>query len=181
MATSPSARTTNELIKQVPGNSVQFANMLKRLGLWTTRAHDQIDERRQFVSNLAAISPDQLAEEQSYWSSEAGRITELHGFLQAQSLQADLNVKHAQATARSNVRQQNASKVDAAGKPIKLTAGEVGDLAEQQTILKDAREQAVFVESALVAVAATKEATFLYLNTLSREITRRGDLMKASL
>ena len=181
MAATPSARTTNELIKQVPGHSVQFANMLKRLGLWTSRAHDGIDERRQFVSNLAAISPDQLAEEQSYWSSEAGRITELHGFLQAQSMQTGLKVKQAQATARTAVRQRNAGKTDAAGTPIKLTAGEITDLAETETVLKEAREQAVFVESALVAVAATKEATFLYLNTLSREITRRGDLMKACL
>lgn len=178
---TPAARTTNELIKQMPGDSVAFSNTLKKLGLWTAIAHNAIDERRPFSRNIAALDPDTLADEQAYWASEAGRITELHGFLTAQKVKSDLELKVATAKARSQVRQQNANKTDANGKAIKLTTGEVNDLAEAQQVLIDARQSAVLVESTVAAVAATKEATLLYLNTLSREITRRGDLLKARM
>lgn len=179
--TIPSARTTNELIKQLPDGAVPFSSMLKKLGLWTAVAHNAIDERREFVKNLASVPPDALADENAYWTSEAGRLSELHGFLMAQKVRTDFDVKIATAQARAQVRKNNVGKTDAAGKLIKLTSTEVNDLAEGQTVLSDARERAVLVESTLAAVAATKEATLLYLNTLSREITRRGDLTKARL
>lgn len=176
---TPSARTTNELIKQMPAGSVPFATMLKKLGLWSERSHNAIDERRSFIRNLAEIGPDQLADEHAYWTSEAGRISELHGFLVAQKVRTDFDTKIAQAQARTQVRKNNASKTDAAGKPVKMTAAEINDEAEMLQVLRDARERAILVESTLASMAATKEATLLYLNTISREITRRGDLLKA--
>lgn len=178
---TPSARTTNELIKQLPEGSTPFATMLRKLGLWTSVAHNTVDERRPFQKNLASIGPDSLADEHAYWTSEAGRVSELHGFLMAQKVRTDLEVRIATSKARAQVRQNHVGKVDASGKAVKLTTTEVNDLAEAQQVLADARENAVLVESTLAAVAATKEATLLYLNTLSREITRRGDLMKARL
>lgn len=179
--TTPAARTTNELIKQLPGDSIAFASTLKKLGLWSSRVHDSVDERRPFQRNIASVAPDTLADEQAYWTSEAGRISELHGFLMGQKVKSDLELRVATAKARSQVRQQNATKTDANGKAIKLTTGEVNDLAEAQQVLIDAREATVLVESTLAAVAATKEATLLYLNTISREITRRGDLLRARM
>lgn len=178
-ANQRSARTTNELIKQLPTEAAPYADMLRRLGLWTTRSHASIDERRPFLRNLAEAGPDQLADEHAYWTSEAGRITELHGFLVAQKVKSDLELKLAAAKARTTIRRQNQNRTGPDGKPVKMTAAEVNDQAEGQQVLIDAREASAIIETTLASLAATKEATLLYLNTLSREITRRGDLLKA--
>lgn len=178
--TPKAMRTTNELMSHMPDSSM--AQTLKRLGLWTDRAHSKVDERRPFKKSLSNLDSDTLSDEHSFWTSEAGRITELHGMLLAQKVRTDLETKMEVARARTSVRRENSQETDSDGKPVKkLTASEVADRAEENAAVMDAREQAVTVESMLASVGAAKEATLLYLSTISREITRRGDLMKGRL
>lgn len=165
----------------MPGDSTEFAATLKKLGLWSTQAHDHIDTRPAFKKNLAELSSDQIATEHAYWSSEAGRISELHGFLTAQKVRTDLNLKVAQAQSRNRVRNNKTYTTNAEGKEKKLTQGEVNDLAEADSAMQDARKESMVVETTLASVSAAKEATLMYLSTISREITRRGDMLKSRL
>lgn len=172
-------RTTSELIADLPDSKI--AESLRALGLWTKAAHNKIDQRRPFPQNLATMESDALGNEQAWWSSEAGRIMELHGLLMGQKIRTDLEVKVALAKARASVRRRNTKAREADPEVKKMTATEVNDEAESEQILLDAREEAGLVDAMLASVAASKEATLLYLSTLSREITRRGDLVKGRL
>lgn len=173
-------RTTAELLSRLPDGTA-VANAMRALGMWTADAHTRPGQRKQFRRDLSSMSGQALADEQAYWSSEAGRIGELHGLLVGQKIQAQMMEKLEQSKARVRVRSKHQEEQKDEPKPSKITAGEVNDRAEEDPSLQKARETAAMVEKFLASLEATKEATLLYLNTLSREITRRGDEMKSRL
>lgn len=156
---------------------------MKKLGIWSSRLHehDQIAPRRPFHANLGHLNSDQLADEMAYWTSELGRISEITGVISSQKVYADLRVRQALATARHNVRSNKAYATDTDGKPKKLTQSEVNDLAERDPNLVTVRENEALVDSYLATLQPMKDVTIAYLQTLSREITRRGDLQRARL
>lgn len=174
--------SVNELVSLMPEASAVKAAMMK-LGLWTNNIHEyrNIQERRPFPNNLGNLGPEQLADEYAWWTSELGRISELHGVLCSQKVWTDLQVRTALAQARSNTRKSKVHTTDADGKTKKLTQGEVNDIAETDPALMTARNNEALVDSYLAAITPMKDVTIAYLQTLSREITRRGDLQRNRL
>lgn len=180
MATFKPPRNTTELLKQLP-NGTAVANAMRALGLWTTTAHSEVKGRRPFRRDLAEMDGNTLANEQAYWASELGRIAELRGLLRGQKVQANLALKVALAKARSSIREQHAESQKDVAKPTKLTAAEINDRAEENADVQDERQALTAVEVFQASIDASHEVTLMYLQTLSREITRRGDVMKARI
>lgn len=182
MSTFKPPRSTSELLSNLP-NGTAVSQAMRALGLWTTDSHAKPGSRRRFRSDLATMHGAELANEQAYWASELGRISELLGLLRGQKIQANLGLKLALAKARCAIREEHAAIVVPEGKkaPAKITVGELNDRAEENPDVMDERQALTTVEMYLASAEAAHEATLLYLQTLSREITRRGDEMKARM
>lgn len=163
-----------QLLARTPcGESV--AQLADRLGLLTADSLKGASTRRPFKSDISTLNPARLSDEQSYWAGEFGRIVELIGLLQGQEKYLTLRAKSARATARSRIRR------DAEAAERKVAAGQVTDEAEDDPIVRDVDEQAVNLAVVLASVLAAKEATALYLSTLSREISFRCAQMDAKI
>ena len=166
-------RSVAQVLERTPqGRDV--AELLKRLGLWTEAQHVQKHERKAFPTQLSVLTSAQLSDEQSYWTSEMGRITELLGIIAGQKLLLENRSKKERSAARARVRRR-------AEEGTKLTAGQITDESEEDPAVQELDEKLAFVLTLMAYLGAVKEATVQYLNTLSREITRRGDELKARI
>jgi hypothetical protein len=169
-------RSAHQVLQRTPlGESV--AELAERIGLITENVHRGSVARRQFQSNVSRLSPPQLSDEQSYWASEYGRVVELIGILQGQEKYLSLRSKAARAQARARLRRTAES--DAA--VSKLTSAQVADAAEEDPVVCDLDERSAIVAVLLASALAAKDATTVYLQTLSREITFRCAQMDARL
>lgn len=146
----------------------------RRLGLFTP-AHASAEARKPFLDGrrFSELSPDELSDEHSYWRSEAGRLTEILGLLNGQRSLEKLKVKAARARARSRVRARLREE------ERKASVSEVNDEAEEDTEVIGAEESFAYLEMLYAHAGAAKEATIGYLDGISREITSRGDQLKA--
>lgn len=167
-------RSLGQVLERTP-NGADVLALAERLGLVTAGAHAGGLSRRAFKAQVSQLSPPQLSDEQSYWTSEFGRIVELIGVLQGQEKFLALKAKSARAKARSRVRARAAAAGD------KLTAAQVNDQAEEDPAVADVDDQAVIVQLVLASALAAKEATAMYLQALSREITFRCSQMEARI
>ena len=86
------------------------------------------------------LGPPALSDEQGWWTSEFGRIAELHGLLVGQQKVLSLDSKKSRAAARSRLRKK------AVEAEVKMTATELNDLAEDDPTVRDSDERAVIVE-----------------------------------
>ena len=182
MSTFRPPRSTAELLANLP-NGTAVAQAMRALGLWTGDSHSKPGSRKPFRRDLATMHGPELADEQAYWVSELGRISELLGLLRGQKVQANLSLKVALAKARCAIREQHAAIVVPEGQkpPAKLTAAEINDRAEENPDVMDERQALTTVEVFMASAEAANEATLMYLQTLRREITRRGDEMRARM
>ncbi|RJL21219.1 hypothetical protein [Bailinhaonella thermotolerans] len=172
-------RTTRDMVEHAGAGDE--AAMMKYLGLWTAQAHSRPAQRRPFAADMASLAGSALADEQAWWTSELGRVLELIGVLEARKVQCELTLKRAKASARAAIRRthqaaaQERAKED--GTPVKvakLTVGELNDWADETQPVREAEESKAEVEAMLAMLAGVQRATEMYLSTLSREITRRG-------
>jgi hypothetical protein len=167
-------RSVHQVLGRTPlGSSI--AELAERIGLMTEGIHRGSVARRKFVENVSKLSPPQLSDEQSYWASEYGRVVELIGVLQGQEKILSLQSKAARASARARLRRNGE---EAGGK---MTSSQITDAAEEDPAVRDLDERAGIVAILLASAAAAKEATTMYLQTLSREVTFRCAQMDSRL
>jgi len=168
-------RSVHQVLERTPlGEGI--AELAERIGLVTEQIHRSSVVRKKFQANVSKLSAPQLSDEQSYWASEYGRIVELLGILQGQEKYLGLKSKAARAAARARLR-RNAEEEPAA----KTTSAQINDAAEEDPVVRELDERAAIVSILLASATAAKEATTIYLQTLSREITFRCAQMDSRL
>lgn len=168
-------RSVHQVLERTPlGEGI--AELAERIGLVTEQIHRSSVVRKKFQANVSKLSAPQLSDEQSYWASEYGRIVELLGILQGQEKYLGLKSKAARAAARARLR-RNAEEEPAA----KTTSAQINDAAEEDPVVRELDERAAIVGILLASATAAKEATTIYLQTLSREITFRCAQMDSRL
>jgi hypothetical protein len=172
-------RSLPQVLERTP-NGTAVAELAGRLGLVGRSLSGSVD-RKAFITNVAELSAPQLSNEQSYWTSEFGRIVELIGLLQGQEKYLVLQGKSVRASARARVRREIAAEEGDSGKKAKATVGEVNDRAEEDPAVRDLEEKAALVQILLATASAAKEATAMYLQSLSREISFRCAQMDAKI
>lgn len=158
-------------------NGEVLIELAKKSGLWTSEVHNQVWERPRFKQNLGDLVPAALSNEFALWTSEFGRLCELLGHLTAHRDTLKISAKTARATARSRIRKDATAlpqDADTAPKPVKpKTASEINDLAEEDPGVLDSDKALNIIEMLISIVAASKEATQMYLSTISRELAFR--------
>lgn len=168
-------RSTHQVLERTPlGESIM--ELAERIGLVTEGVHRVGTTRRKFQANVSRLSAPQLSDEQSHWVSEYGRIAELIGVLQGQEKYLGLKSKTARAQARARIRRDAEALENS-----KITAGQVSDSAEDDPVVRDTDERAALVGVLLASAMAAKDATTMYLQALSREITFRCAQMDSRL
>ncbi len=141
--------------------------MLDRLGL--SIPYEPV-ERRPFTRNIADLHHRQLSDLQSYWGAEHGRIVQVIGLLQGQDRMLSATAKSARVTERNRLRRD----AEAQTPPVKKTAGQLADEAEEAIAVRDADEACAMVDVMLAAAQALKESIATYLTVISREISFRS-------
>lgn len=168
-------RSAHQVLERTPTGE-EVATLAERIGLMTEGVHRVSATRRKFHTNISKLTAPQLSDEQSYWVSEYGRIAELIGVLQGQEKYLALKSKSARAQARARVR-RNAEESEG----TKLTSTQITDAAEEDPVVRELDEKSAVVTLLLASASAAKDATTMYLQTLSREITFRCAQMDSRL
>ena len=154
--------------------------LLQRLGVWNTRAHENVTSRiKPFVVNVSSLTDDSLSDTFSHWSAELMRIHELQGLLGGQRKLLELSAKKERAAARSRIRDDYETRVrkareeESGEKITKPTAGEINDRAEEDEKVMQADESLVMLDVVLEGVTAYREGCITAVQSLSREISFR--------
>lgn len=160
-------------------NGKSAYELARRLGLVTPNFTHLEDGRRPFLSGrrFSELTPDQLSDEHAYWRSEMGRLTELVGLLHGQKQLMKVEMKKVLATSRSRVRRELAEQEG----ERRIPRTEVNDLAAESPEVLETEEKFGYLEMLIAQAEASKEATLSYLEGISREITSRGDQLKARI
>lgn len=169
-------KSVGQLLERLPNGS-SSVELYKRLGLWTTRAHEVTIERIPFPNNLADLDERGLTRLYGSWTAEYGRIVELCGVLTGQDQVLKIRIKS--ATAKAKVRIRNEREAEEGLKP--LSASDLKDAAEEDTHVLELNETACLLVMAQASANAAKHATEQYLSTISREISFRDGQMKARI
>lgn len=157
--------------------------LLRNLGLWNSGYHTKPEGSKVFDPNVANLDSQSLANEFGYWTSEYQRVSELFGFLRGQKGKQETELKRRWAVARNSVRERSRANAAEHGKAaIKYTAAEVNDLAlVEDTTLKQAIDDLDSLNLLYYSIEEAKESIENIRATLSREITRRGDLVRSGV
>lgn len=166
-----SLRTT---LARMPGGT-EAVRLMARLGLWTTTLHDQPGERKAFPQRFSTLGPGELSDLAARVASDAGRVLELVGILTGLDAQLRIKSKSARATARSRIRRNWPEGTKAP------TRGELDDLAEEDTDVRDVDRQQALLAMLLAQAKAVAEANTLYKESVSREITMRTSMMHSRI
>lgn len=162
-------------------NGTAAAALADRLGLWTRTLHQSPETRAAFKSKFSDLGPNELSDLNATWIAEAGRVVELVGLLSGLQDQLKVRAKSARASARAKARRDLAAAADGDTKRKAPTVAELNDMAEEDSAVKDIDDQLAFVALLLASAQAAKEATYMYRDAISREITFRCEQMKARL
>lgn len=169
-------RSAYQVLQRTPSGEA-VADLAERIGLLTEGVHRSSVSRRKFHANISRLSPPQLSDEQSYWASEYSRIVELIGVLQGQEKYLALKSKSARAAARARIRRNTTDDGDL----VKMTASALTDAAEEDPAVVEVDDRVAIVAILLSSAMAAKDATAMYLQTLSREVTFRCAQMDSRL
>jgi hypothetical protein len=173
-------RSLSQVLARTP-NGLSAIELARRLGLWTYVSHQNDNVRQPFIANLETATDEEITAQAGYWTSEFGRILELQGVFLGQREQLRIQLKVALAESRSRARKAHSQESTKSPRPKPLTATELNDMAEEDAEVISLQEKLGLMELLLAQTGAAKEATTQYLATLSREISFRGDHMKARL
>jgi hypothetical protein len=176
-------RTADDLIRSAGGD--ELLSLLSSLGFWVGGGGNPTEPARTFQQSVADMAPDTLGNESSYWQSELSRVVAVVGALAAQSKLSKLDLSRAKSAAVVAVydaaSQNQGSGDDASAPPARakaLTKAQVDAMVAQRPEVQARENNLVIIEAAVVALDAAREAIEGYLRMLSREITRRGDLIR---
>lgn len=154
----------------------ELLGMLRRLGFWvgdgsTVEAPHYC---RPFPVKISDLSSEQLADLSSYWTSELSRVIALIGALSREMNEQELLLRRERARATNRVLA--AAEAAEERTPTKTRIDACVALDNEVIEIED---RMAFIDGIVVALKATKEGVESYCKTASREITRRGDLLKA--
>lgn len=178
----------NELLDKVGADSL--LRLLQRLGFWAGWGDGNPlgGQTKKFRVDLSKLESGQLGDEAAYWQSELSRAIAVAGALQAQRMISNMNVKRAKDAAAAAVlrEREQASKqpVPEGEVPVKqerLTGALLASLVAERPEVVDEENKLLLLDVVLASLDAVKEAIEGYCRVLSREISRRGDLMRAGL
>lgn len=150
--------------------------LLQRLGFWVGGGVRPDRPPVRFNPRLAELSPTELGNTAGFWQSELSRVTAVIGALEAaqRRVRHEIRVVRAKEMARLVREASDRGDRPPARTVLEVLAAEhpqVGALEHQQGVL----------ESVSVALSAAKDAIEGYCRVLSRELTRRGDLLRAGV
>lgn len=154
-------------------DGTDLVKALQALGVWVPGPNPSNAElRKAFPQQVSKLSASQLGDEHAYWQSEFSRVTAMLGAIDAGRVLLRFRVKKAEAAATRTVFQANRDG------EVKMSATEVKTRVDADVALCELQEQLVFLDVLFTAISAVKEAYEGYVKTLSREITRVGDLLR---
>lgn len=167
--------TANDLLRRV--GAEQVLALLQRLGFWVGGDNPTSGAtRRPFPRDLSRLDSNKLGDEASYWQSELSRVIGVTGALQARRIETDFQLKRARNLATAALLRGYREREERAPTQSALAA-EVAERPEVQ----DAEEALLTIEVVLTALGAVKEAYEGYCRVLSREVSRRGDLIRGGI
>lgn len=167
--------SANELLRRLGAEQVLV--LLQRLGFWVAGENPLTSQNRKvFPSDLSKLNSAQLGDQCSYWQSELSRLIAIIGAIQSQKVVSEFELKRARNTALASLLKQYRAGDE---KPPSQTglAAEVSTRPEVQT----AEEALLGLDVSITALGAIKEALEGYARVLSREISRRGDLLRSGV
>ena len=156
-------------------NGLAAVELATKLGLWSAEAHRDPAVRPSYARDLSQLTHTQLSDLYGTWTGEFGRITELCGAIAGQEALLRIQIKSAQAAARSRIRRGQ----PADARP--LASQTLTDMADEDPVVVDLLEQNGLLAVLAAHSGAAKEATAQYLSSLSREIAFRDAQMKARI
>jgi hypothetical protein len=169
-----SVSALRQALERIP-EGADVVRMFAKLGLWTAEAHKAVTARKAFPSEFSKLGPEELSDLSARVASDGGRIMELVGLLSGLEVRLSLRLKAARATARSKARRALPEDQKAP------TKSELDDQAEEDPTVIELVEQMGLLQMMLAQATAMKDASQLYKEAVSREITYRGDQMKSRM
>jgi hypothetical protein len=169
-----SVSALRQALERIP-EGADVVRMFAKLGLWTSEAHKVVTARKAFPSEFSKLGPEELSDLSARVASDGGRIMELVGLLSGLEVRLSLRLKAARATARSKARRALPEDHKAP------TKSELDDQAEEDPTVIELVEQMGLLQMMLAQATAMKDASQLYKEAVSREITYRGDQMKSRM
>lgn len=166
--------SVNDVVSRDGGSDV--LQLLRRAGFWSESANPlRPDERRAFPTQLHALSSDELGDQNAYWQSELSRVTEALGVLDAERYRRQIEVRRA----RSHSAEQILNNLPEGEK--RPTKAELDVRVDLQPEVVEAENDLASVEITYRALQAIRESYEGVCRVLSREITRRGDELRAGV
>jgi hypothetical protein len=166
----------NDLLRRV--GAEQILVLLQRLGFWVGGDNPLAGgrTRKTFPLDISKLESGSLGDESSYWQSELSRVVAILGALQARRLEAEFQLKRASNLATASLMRSYRESETKVPTQSALNA-EVAERPEVQ----EAEEALLVVKIVLEALMAVKECYEGYCRSLSREVSRRGDLLRAGI
>lgn len=176
-------RTPEQYISEVLGqDAMQIMTLLRNLGLWTSDYHKTPFGSKPFNTQVSQLTSEGLANEIGYWTSEFQRTSELLGYLRGYRAKIDSSLKREWAVSRNRIREREASAAAREARAVKkFTTQEINDLAMTEEPLAKLIDDLDNINVLYYQVEQAKEYIEAARTTLSREITRRGDLQRNGL
>ena len=167
-------RSLNQALARTK-NGTAAVELATKLGLWTQTAHAAPATRPTFRRALSDLSHGQISDLYAEWTAEFGRIVELCSAISGQEALLRIQMKGAQAAARSRIRRAQPADAKA------LSAQTLGDMSDEDPAVVDLLEQTGLLAVLAAHADGAKEATQQYLASISREISFRDAQMKARI
>lgn len=163
-----------QALERIP-EGADAVRLFAKLGLWTSESHRAPGERKAFPSEFSKLGPNELSDLSARVISEAGRVVELVGLLNGLQARLELRMRAARAAARSKARRAWPEDQKAP------TKAELDDTAEEDPTVIELGEQLGLLQLLLAQAGAVREASQLYKEAVSREITYRAAQLQARM
>lgn len=163
--------TLDKALTKVPTGADSLL-LAEKLGLWTTELHKD-NKKPEFPKKISDLTPSQLSDLYSTWTSEFARILEICGLINSQISIVKLRLKSAQTSARVKIRKESSN--------TKQTSANLSDEADEDPKVIEIAEQLAILSMLESYATASKEATQQYLTSISREISFRDAQLKARI
>lgn len=150
--------------------------LLKRLGFWVGSGRRGDQPEQAFNPKLADLTPRELGNDSGYWQSELSRVIAVLGALSGAERRVKHQIKRARDREAARLLREAAEKEEKA--PTKAVLDVM--VSEHITVIQ-LEQQLGVLESVSISLNAAREAIEGYCRVLSRELTRRGDMLRASL
>jgi hypothetical protein len=154
----------------------EILGVLQRLGFWVGGGRNPASPVRQFSPDISRLESGRLGDETGYWQSELSRVTAILGALDGQERLLKSRTKRARDVAAATILR---SAKDAEEKAP--TSAQLSVQVSERPEVVELEEQVALLEAVAVTLAAARDAIEGYCRVLSRELTRRGDLLRAGM